>query len=344
MKPKFILSKNKVIKQYKKLKNLGLKISYSYKTNKEVGDILQKESNCEFSIHRKEEINMISQKNKIWFFTQANSKKELSEILQKGIKKFVIDHEQDLENLLSVTKKENKKISLSIRMKFSEHRIGSGRYFVYGLPSKKVNKIISNLKNNPNIDSLGVHIHRKSQNTSEWQIVNELKDSLTKETLETISTLNLGGGLPVKYKTYSAEVMPYILKRLKQTKEFLDKHNIKTYIEPGRFIAAPPIKLQTEIIQIYEKNIILNCSIYNGALDTAITNIKMSVKEELSEKDEGDFYLLKGNTPTRDDIFRYKVKLNNPKPGDKITFLNAGAYNWTTDFCGFKKLKTEIIS
>jgi len=35
---------------------------------------------------------------------------------------------------------------------------------------------------------------------------------------------------------------------------------------------------------------------------------------------DGKFYLIKGNSPTRDDIFRYKVKLINPKVGDKIVF------------------------
>jgi len=43
------------------------------------------------------------------------------------------------------------------------------------------------------------------------------------------------------------------------------------------------------------------------------------------------------------DIFRYKVYLNSPKVGDKIRFLNAGAYNFSSDFCNLKKLKTEIV-
>ena len=68
----------------------------------------------------------------------------------------------------------------------------------------------------------------------------------------------------------------------------------------------------------------------------------MLVEKELGESEDGKYYLLKGNSPTRDDIFRYKVKLQNPQVGDGIIFLNAGAYNYTTDFFGYKKLKTEI--
>jgi|TARA_B100001964_G_C14221710_1_gene595580 ornithine decarboxylase len=339
MNPKFLLSKQILKQQVETLTNLGLKISYSYKTNREVGNLLQEISpETNFSIHAKEEIEMIKDKSKISFFTQAESTEELKQIIQEGITTFVVDNEIDLNNLL----KTNAKINLSLRMKFQEHRIGTGKYFVYGMPSKKINEIISQIKDNPNINNLGIHIHRKSQNTSEWEIQEELEDSLTKESLTRINTVNLGGGLPTKYRSYTSKVMPYIFQKLTNAKNFLDKHNIQTIIEPGRFLAAPCIKLETEIVQIYDDKIIINTTIYNCALDNTLTNTKMLIRQELNENQEGKHYLIKGNSPTRDDIFRYKVKLQNPKVGDKITFLNAGAYNYTTDFFGYKKLETKI--
>jgi ornithine decarboxylase len=345
MKAHFTLSKSKLQEQLKILENLGLIISYSYKTNRQIGDIIQKTSpQTLFSIHAKEEIEMIKDKSKISFFTQAESKEELIEIIQQGIINFVIDNEIDLRTTLQAAKESQNKIRISLRMKFQEHRIGTGKYFVYGMPSSKVNELIQKIKNNSNIKSLGIHIHRKSQNTSEWEIVEELKDSLTKETLQTISTLNLGGGLPVQYKSYTNSTLPYILQKLKNAKKFLDEYNIQTTIEPGRFIAAPPIKLHTTIIQIQENNIILNTTIYNCALDNILTETKMLVEQELPEDKDGLYFLIKGNSPTRDDIFRYKIKLpSETKVGDEITFINAGSYNYTTDFFGYKKLETQII-
>lgn len=339
MNPKFTLSRQTLKQQVKTLTDLGLKVSYSYKTNREVGNLLQEISpEIDFSIHAKEEIEMIKDKSKISFFTQAESVKELKQIIQEGITTFVVDNETDLKNLLEAAET---KINISLRMKFQEHRIGTGKYFVYGMPSKKINEIISQIKDNPNINKLGIHIHRKSQNTSEWEIQEELEDSLTKESLERINTVNLGGGLPTKYRSYTSKVMPYIFQKLTNAKNFLDKHNIQTIIEPGRFLAAPCIKLETEIIQIYDDKIIINTTIYNCALDNTLTNTKMLIENE-DESKEGETYLIKGNSPTRDDIFRYRVRLNNPKVGDKITFLNAGAYNYTTDFFGYKKLETKI--
>ncbi len=340
----FILSKKVIKEQVDKLWSLGLRISYSYKTNHEVGNVLQEVCpGVDFSIHAREEIEMINDKLKIWFFTQAESEDELKEILDKGIRDFVVDNEVDLERILKVIKDTRIKINLSLRMKFREHRIGTGRYFVYGMPALKVNELILKLKDNKLIEKLGVHIHRKSQNASEWEIKNELKDSLSEEILERINFVNFGGGLPVKYISYTSKILPYILEKIKEASDWLKEKGIEVYIEPGRFIAAPAVKLVTEIIQIYEDKIILNTTIYNCALDTLIGQHKMLVESELQDSEEGKIFLLKGNSPTRDDIFRYRVKLKNSKIGDKIIFLNAGAYNYTTDFFGYKKLKTKIV-
>jgi len=338
---KFILSKRVVANQVKILEDLRVRISYSYKTNKEVGNVLQEISDVDFSIHAKEEIEMIKNKSKIWFFTQAELEGELSEIMDSGVRNFVVDNEIDLQRLLNVIAKKEIKINLSLRMKFQEHRIGTGKYFVYGMPARKINEIILKIYSNEFIDKLGVHIHRKSQNTSEWEIEQELQDSLSKEILEKINFINLGGGLPSEYRGYTLKVLPYIFEKIRGARDFLAEFGIETYIEPGRFICAPAIRLVTEIIQIQEKNIVINTTIYNCALDTVLTHTKMLVEKELEEGEKE--YLIKGNSPTRDDIFRYRVKLKNPRVGDKIVFLNAGAYNYTTDFFGHKKLKTEIM-
>ncbi len=338
---KFILSKKIVKEQINKLLEHKLKVSYSYKTNSVVGKILQEiYPEINFSIHAKEEIDEIDDKSKIWFFTQAESEEELEKIMGEGIENFVVDNEVDLNKILKVI--DGRKINLSLRMKFQEHRVNTGKYFVYGMSSKKISEIVEKIRGNSNISKLGIHLHRKTQNTSEWNIMGEVKDSLSKDILEKIDFINVGGGLPSTYISYTSKVLPYIFSKLDEARIFLEQFGVEMHIEPGRFIAAPCIKLETEIIQIYDNNIIINTTIYNCALDTLLTSSKLLVEGELNSTEEGESYLIKGNSPTRDDIFRYRVKLKNPKIGDKITFLNAGAYNYTTDFFGYTKLKTEI--
>ena len=300
-----------------------------------------------FSIHAFEEIEDINDKKKISFFTQAENEKELKEILEKGIRNFVVDNEVDLMRLLDVIESEKVRINLSLRMKFQEHRIGTGKYFVYGMGAMKVNKIIEEIKDNELIDKLGIHLHRKSQNTSEWEIKEEIEDSLSADSLERINMINLGGGLPSIYRSSSVDVFDYIFEKIKTFVDWLNEKNIEVVIEPGRFLAAPCVRLECEVIQKYARNLIINTTIYNCSLDNVLTGTKMLVEGELNERegeeDNGEYYLIKGNSPTRDDIFRYKVKLENKEVGDKIVFLNAGAYNYTTDFFGYNKLDTEVI-
>ncbi|MEA3329534.1 MAG: decarboxylase [Nanoarchaeota archaeon] len=337
---KFILSKKVVKKQYDKLKNLGLKVSYSYKTNPIIAKVLEEITDSDFSIHRVVEITKVKDKSKIWFFAQAWNQEEIRKIIKQGVNKFVIDNPNDLEILLNTL---NKKVTISLRMKFQERRVQTGKYYVYGMASKKIEELVNKIHPHNFVEKIGIHIHRKSQNTSEWEILPELQDSISNESWEKISFVNLGGGLPSKYRSSTIEVLPYIFEKLSKVKNWLKDKNIQTYIEPGRFIAAPAVKLVTEIIQIHENNIIINSTVYNCALDSVLTGTKLLVENELEESQEGEVYLIKGNSPTRDDIFRYKVRLSKKEVGDKLVFVNAGAYNYSTDFFGYEKFKTEIL-
>lgn len=338
MNPKFILSKKKVFEQYNKLKNLGI-ISYSWKTNLEVGKILEKETESLFSIHAFEEIGDIKDKKRIWFFAQAWNKNEIKNLIEKGVKNFVVDNETDLKTILEFISKE--KINLLLRMKFQEKRVQTGKYFVYGMNSKTINNWILKLKDNKSIDKIGIHVHRKSQNTSEWNLKYELEDSLSKETLERIDLINIGGGFPIKYRNYTSKVLDYIFSQIKELKNWLNKKNIDLIVEPGRFIAGPSIQLETEVISVCDEKIIVNCSVYQGNTDAIFQDaLKLIVKGEL---EKGNEYIIKGKTPCNLDIFRYKVKLPKVKVGDKIVFLNAGAYNFSTSFCKLRELKTEVV-
>ena len=68
---KFVLSKSKVLEQFNKVKQISDIVSYSSKTNPLVTAILEKESNCMFSIHAKEELKHINDKSRVLFLAQA---------------------------------------------------------------------------------------------------------------------------------------------------------------------------------------------------------------------------------------------------------------------------------
>src|SRR3989344_926896 len=77
---KFVLSKKKVLEQYKIIKDLSDIVSFSAKTNYEVAQLLEESTDCMFSMHTGESINQIKDKNRIWFFGQGWNLEELKKI------------------------------------------------------------------------------------------------------------------------------------------------------------------------------------------------------------------------------------------------------------------------
>ncbi len=337
---KFIVHKKKVLRQYNNLKEITPNITYSFKTNNEVAKVLEEETDSYFSIHMEESLPLIKDKSRIWFLTQAITPGQLERLFNQGIRKFIIDNEPDIEKMLEFLEKSKHKIDLLLRLNIRENTLHTAKYFVFGMKSETIKKWLKVIKKHPNIKKTGIHFHRKTQNVGEWSIKEELMRTFGNDYLKIMDIINIGGGLPAKYKNSSDKTLPIIFKRLKELKKWLDEHNIELWLEPGRYIAAPSVDLETTIIGIYENTIVVNASIYNSAMDTQLLPLKLLIKGE-KEKNEGKRYIIKGYTPCSLDMFRYRVYLKNPKVGDKITFINAGAYNFTTDFCNLKKLKTE---
>jgi ornithine decarboxylase len=339
MKARFLLSKSKLLEQYSIVKNLSDSVSYSLKTNPVVGRVLEELTDCWFSVHFIQSLDTIKDKGRVCFIGQSWTDDDLDILFKKGVRFFIVDNEKDLNTLLDYIKSKDCMINLFLRMRMKEYTIKTEKHFVFGMYSSQINELIPKLRKNSKINKLGIHFHRKTQNISEWSLKEELQDVLNENTLRQIDLLNIGGGIPVKYKNYSDDVLPYIFDKIKELKEWLNGCNIELIIEPGRFLAAPCIKLETEIIGIYGNTIVVNCSVYNSAMDTFVAHIRLLVKGEL---EKGMPYTIKGCTPDSLDVFRYRVYLENPKIGDKIIFLNAGAYTFSTDFCNLEKLETVI--
>ncbi|MDD5254090.1 MAG: decarboxylase [Candidatus Nanoarchaeia archaeon] len=336
---KFILYKNKVIEQYNSLNKINARILYSVKTNPLLAPILEHNTDSEFNCSSLKEANLVNDKSRIWYHSQLLDNLDL--IFSLGIRKFVVEDLHDLDLLIDYIQKNNHKIDLLLRMKLKENTIFTGRFYVFGMESKIVNEKIKELRGNRNINKIGIHFHRKSQNVSEWSLKHEIKDSITEETLKNIDFLNIGGGLPINYKNSRSDILSTIIPKLIDLVSWLKGYNIETIIEPGRYISGPSVELETEIKKVSGRDIIVDCSVYNTTMDTLIVPIKLIVKNELEKA--GKSYVIKGCTPCSMDIFRYDIKLQNPKVGDKLIFINAGAYNFATDFCMLNKIETIVL-
>jgi ornithine decarboxylase len=346
--PKFILSKKKILEQYDKLDEICDRVSYSSKTNSVVTKILEDERDCLFSVHLDNELRNIKDCSRVLFLAQGWDKQEIKELTSRGINRFVVDNEVDLNELENFLEENDVKVNLFLRIKLKENTLRTEKYFVFGMSSEVVNAKIKYLRENEKINDkigcLGVHFHRKTQNMSEWNLRYEFEEMIDSDNLKYLSEVNIGGGLPSEYANTNVDVIKGILSKIKEFREWLNAQGVKMMIESGRFIAAPAGKLVTGIKTVYENNIVVDASVYNSDMDAIIVPVKLLIEGELSSGEVGAMpYVIKGITPCSMDLFRYKVYLKNPKKGDKLIFLNAGAYNFSTDFCDLGKVEVEVV-
>ena len=280
--------------------------------------------------------------SRVIFLAQGWNEEEIKDLISKKIDNFAVDNERDLDILLKFLENYEGKVNLLLRLKLKEHSLRTEKFFVFGMSSKIINSRVIELKENSKIDKLGVHFHRKTQNMSEWNLKEEISLVLDEECLKSLDYMNIGGGLPSVYANTNVKVVDGIKKKLKDFREWLNNYEIKMIVEPGRFIAAPAVKLVTKVLRIYDNNIIVDASVYNSDMDALIVPVKLLVEGEL-KKGEGEAYVIKGVTPCSMDLFRYRVYLKDLKEGDEIVFLNAGAYNFSTEFCDLEKIEVETI-
>lgn len=339
MSAKFIYSKSKAVEKYEDLKQVSDIVTYSSKTNPVVTKILENNTQSMFSVHLEEELKNIKDKSRIIFLAQAWDEELIRTLVNQDIKWFIVDNLKDLDVLKKFLENYNDKIKLSLRMKLKENTVKTEKYYVFGMKSAVINKQVKELSKHPNIEEIGVHFHRKTQNITEWNYKDILEDSL--DVFNEISHVNIGGGMPSTYANTNEKVFKSIFKKLKELKKWLNKKEIKMITEPGRYIAAPSATLQAKITLIYNNTIILDTSVYQSDMDALIVPVKLKVKEEVT-KQKGKAYHVKGRTPCSMDLFRYKVYLENPKKGDFLHFENAGAYNFHTAFCSMETLDTEL--
>ncbi len=337
---RFVLSRKKLLGQYAVVSALADEVSYSAKTNYEVSRELETLTGCFFSLHSTESLDAVNDKKRVWFLAQAWDAAEIGSLVSAGVENFVVDNEADLGMLLDFLNCSSHKINLLLRIRLKEHTIRTGRYFVFGMGAAQANSLLPQLRKNKNIGKLGIHFHCKTQNVSEWSLKPEMEQSISPEAWKCIDLVCIGGGIPVRYKNFTVDVHANIFAAIAELRRWLNSMGISMMIEPGRFIAAPCVRLETAIRSIYDGSITVNCSVYNSAMDTFVAGIKLEVEGEL---ESGTPYAIKGQTPCSMDIFRYRVFLDNPRVGDKIVFLNAGAYNFASDFCSLKKLSTVVV-
>ncbi len=361
--PFYVFSGKKIENQYQKIKkvfnehfqtNVNISFPVRVNPNKAILKVLHKNDSY-FTASSLNELALLAHiidigkhSASITYHSPILTKKEIKLAMKRGVKRFIVDNEIQIERLNAVAKQMNVKLQVwidlntGVKPKNSELPV-SGLDIYYAL------SFFEKTNDSPNLELRGIYNSLDDQNTDIKAWIKNIKQiaEFTLRLLDAgveIKNINLGQGIPIPFtsKVPMSEIAealsPYILELKK------DLPNLTITLEPGLFISAPSGVLLTKIRNIKDNNLYVNASIFNTSLHTKISNLnKPYILSAYNSEEPEKKYHIRGNQNSPHDIFDRDVMLPPQKMHDLLIFFNAGSYLYSTDFAQVKKIKTLLI-
>ena len=331
--PSYIFDIDKLVSRVKFIKEtLGdIKISYAMKANpflvEDLIDVVDSFEVCspgEYQICKALNVP----KDKIVLSGVFKEEEDIKAIVLECKDKpiYTIESLNQLSLLDKVAKLNNLTLNVYVR-------VSSGNQF--GVDEETVKKIVSTKYSTLHI--LGLQSYTGTQKkmdaiAKELNHLYEFTTSLEKENNITFEHFEYGPGLRINY--FASEPAIDDKEQLLSLKAELAKFNNKQIqLEMGRFIAATCGEYHTKIVDMKKTNDVSYCIIDGGINHLNYYGQTMAMKAPfiIQERNEGEIknFTICGSLCTVADVIIRNYPLYNAKIGDKLVFLNTGAYSIT---------------
>lgn len=298
-------------------------------------------------------LSLGSKPENILFGNTIKKQSEIVEAYSKGVRSFTCDSLQELDKLSEMAPGSN----IFCRIRTSGNGAAWPLSKKFGCKEDIAIELLMRAKEK-GLVPFGISFHVGSQQLLTAAYDEAIEESsrifkaLEKESIQ-LQALDLGGGFPCEYRTPVPSIAAYgEAIKTSLAKHFGAKLPRKIMVEPGRFIAGNAGVLQAEVVLVsYNKEndrrwVYLDIGKYSGLAETEAIQYPV-----ITEKD-GDpvgRVIMAGPTCDSTDIIYEKSEYYLPlslTSGDKIYFLNTGAYTTTyasVAFNGFAPLKDYYI-
>ncbi len=209
------------------------------------------------------------------------------------------------------------------------------------------------------LDPYGISFHVGSQQTrlDQWDIAvgktAMLFTALNEVGIE-LKMINLGGGLPARYRDDVAPVDAYAGAIMHAMTKHFGNNLPQMIVEPGRSLVGDSGVIEAEVVLISRKSydddvrwVYLDIGKFGGLAETMDESIKYRL--QVTTQGETGPVILAGPTCDSADILYEKYQYQLPlslKVGDKVRILAAGAYTTSysaVNFNGFAPLKAYFV-
>ena len=199
------------------------------------------------------------------------------------------------------------------------------------------------------LDPVGASFHVGSQQTdcSQWdgaiRSVSDMFANLRQAGIE-LSLINLGGGMPARYREGVPPVEAYAEAILYSLHRHFGAKLPRVIVEPGRSMVGAAGVLHSEVVLVARKAedddkrwVFLDAGKFNGLAETMDEAIKYNLQTSADGGETGRV-ILAGPSCDSADILYEKTAYELPlslQAGDTVSFLSAGAYTSTYASVGF---------
>jgi ornithine decarboxylase len=298
--------------------------------------------------------------DRISFGNTIKKAKDIAYFYEKGVRMFVTDSEEDLENIASFAP--HSKVYVRIIMDESSSADWPlSRKF--GCHSDMAYEILT-LAQSRGLEPIGISFHVGSQqrDIGQWDDAlaktKYLFSSLKEEKNIDLKMINIGGGFPASYIQPTNDLSEYAQERHKYLTDDYGTELPLIVLEPGRSLVGDSGILVTEVVLVSRKSysalnrwVYIDAGKFNGLIETLDESIKYPIVSSrvVSDDEEEEDVILAGPTCDSMDIlypdYKYQLPLDL-KAGEKLYVLSTGAYTASyasIDFNGFPPIKTYIM-
>lgn len=278
----------------------------------------------------------------IVFAGVGKSDEEILYALRAGISSFNCESVEELEIIERIAAEEGLKANVSLRINpdvdAKTHRfITTGlETDKFGIPRKKLGRVMEILKGSDNIVFKGLHFHIGSQITdvenvfaNECESANEIVSRFESSGLR-VDNIDLGGGLGVDYNDPDTHAVPEFGLWFKTIREHLvTRPDQAVHVEPGRSIAAQCASLISKVIIVKEgekKNFVILDTGMNDLLRPALYQAYHKIDNLSTPDKETELYDVAGPICESTDIIASDRQLPKCHRGDYLAIRSAGAY------------------
>lgn len=355
--PLYVYDGDRIVSKFRRLRDAftrhldGVKVFYALKANtnlsivsllKSAGAMAECISMGELMLARK----LGYEGESLLFTSNSKSPQELVYALEAGAI-INLDSLGDLENLIALTDRVQKQVSISFRLNTDvdpvthKHIATSHKTTKFGIMIDEIEKAYERAQSSEFLTIKGMHSHIGSQILDGKSFLKNIEIMLSaalriKQALGIeLAFLNMGGGLGVAYEDHLQplvieEVADMICHRFKEVCESLG-YEPELWLEPGRYFVGDAGFLLTRVNSIKytaKKNFINVDTGFNHLLRPVLYEAHHRVKT-LEPHGDPETFDVAGNICETGDILAEDRVLNTPNVGDTLVFMDAGAYGFS---------------